>query len=51
MTKVITDKEVAGFIPKRIFMQRKGNIAVVKCMYVFPGDVPDEFVEACNDIR
>jgi len=46
MTNVITTKEIRGFIPTRIFMQRKGNIALVRCLYEFLEDVPEDFKEA-----
>ena len=47
MTNVITTKEIRGFIPTRIFMHTVSkHIKIVKCLYTFAGDVPEDFKEA-----
>ena len=46
MTQVITTREIKGWMPKKIYMARIKSFAVVKYLYEFYGDVPEEFVEA-----
>lgn len=50
MVSVVTNKEVKGFTPSRIFTQKIGKSVIeVRMLYVFTDDIPSEFVEACND--
>ena len=47
MTRVVTEREIKGWTPTKIYMHTVSkHVKKVCCLYIFAGDVPEEFVEA-----
>ena len=51
MYQITTDREIKGFMPKRIFMSRIGKVATVRYLYEFVDELPKAFVEAWHEFN